>query len=192
MPFSCRIRCTTARCSDFGATRRATSQTVSPAPTRVTAVAVGIAGCVSDPVQSRPPTTANITMADATRPDRNDTGGALPASATAGASSRAGHAASRRRRAGAAAGTGAGRVGRGRARARGRLGLASVGTPFPPHVPGRLLNCADAGIETPHSGSAGPSLPSDVAEAPHRSMRKVPARRVGVNVRPAGSVPAGR
>lgn len=159
MPFSCRIRCTTARRSDLGATRRATSQMVSPAPTRVTAMSAGIAGCACGPVRSRPPATANTTMAAATRlatrPDRNAMGGALSASATAGAS-RAGHATPRRpapRR--IRAGVAAGRAAEGRPRAGGRLGVAALGTTFPPHVAGRLLNCADPVIETPHSGDTG-------------------------------------
>jgi hypothetical protein len=177
MPFSCRIRCTTARCSDCGATRRATSQTVSPAPTRVTAVSAGMAGGASDAVRSRPPTTmATITAADATRlairPDRNAAGGALSASATAGASSRAGRATPRR-------------VGRGRARAGGRLSLASLGTTLSPHVEGRSLSCAGAVIED-SSFHVGRSRAADDVVGDTASSAEGPGRTVGVGIRPAG------
>lgn len=166
MPLRCRIRCTTARWSDLGATRCATSHTVSAAPTRVTTVSAGIAGYACGPVQSRPPTTANITVADATRaatrPDRNATGDGLSTSATAGTTSGARHA-TRRCRTAVAAGAGAGRAGWGRPRAGGRLRLTSLGTTFPLDVAGRLLNCADAVMETPHSGNHR-TRPSRTAE----------------------------
>src|ERR687894_202519 len=54
MPFSCRIRSTTARWSDLGATRCATSHTVSPAPTRVSAVSAGTTGLAAWPIQLAP------------------------------------------------------------------------------------------------------------------------------------------
>lgn len=65
--FSCRIRSTTARWSDRGATRRPMSHIVSPAPTSTTTVFAGTRGCAPCPIQPTPPTTANVTVAAATR-----------------------------------------------------------------------------------------------------------------------------
>src|SRR5918997_6370881 len=160
MPFSCRIRSTTARWSDLGATRCATSHTVSPAPTRVSVVSAGTTGLAAWPIQLAPPTTANVTAAAAASRTALANRGARMR--TCGASHPNGirnrRRTSGRRTGGARGSTGAGGAGSELVGAFSHGGLAPAGPlatdpSSESHAADRLLNCAGAVIETPSPSS---------------------------------------
>jgi hypothetical protein len=156
--FSCRMRSTTARGSDRGATRRAMSQRVSPAPTWTTAVFAGTSGAVFCPIQPKPLTTISVTTAAASSrvPGPGHAIGERTASAVFAAEASIWRRAEQAEQtvlcpltSGAKGGTGVGAAGSCEVSTVGRIGLTSAGASFSLRCVGRLFDRTGVVTEAP-------------------------------------------